>query len=232
MDLPNKEFIFCNRCSNETNHTCLAEHYRDFTNLNPDDSIAFVERLGYRLWVCAGCDTGTLEERYIFDITDSEIMANPSSTYFPERTRFHAKSKHFRQLPSSLTRFYRETLRAFNNDLDVLCAIGIRVLLEGICADKDIRGSSLETRIDNMTAILPKNIVTNLHNIRFIGNEAAHELTAPTKKELKLSIEILEDLLNYLYELDYKMHALGSSRKIQKPTPANKTIKSSSSDSG
>ncbi|MBA7699756.1 hypothetical protein ES703_108459 [subsurface metagenome] len=57
-DMPEKEtmkkYIFCNNCGNETNHMCEGEHYRDFPNLNPDGSLAFIERLGYRLWICRG----------------------------------------------------------------------------------------------------------------------------------------------------------------------------------
>jgi hypothetical protein len=42
---------------------------------------------------------------------------------------------------------------------------------------------------------------------------AAHELTASDTKELKLAIEICEDLLNYLYELDYKSSNLTKIRQ-------------------
>ena len=216
--VPMKKYIFCNNCTSETNHMCEAEHYRDFPNLNPDGSLGFVERLGYRLWICAGCERGTLEEFYIFDVTREDYMSMVEENYFPERTRLHVKDKNFKRLPNKLTTIYRETLRAFNNNLVVLCAIGIRALLEGICADKSITGRNLETRIDNMVTILPQNIVTNLHSIRFIGNEAAHELAAPIADELRLAIEICEDLLNYIYELDYKAGRLSISRQSKKPT--------------
>jgi hypothetical protein len=215
---PMKRYIFCNKCGNETNHICKGEHYRDFPNLNPDGTLGFVERLGYRLWVCAGCERGTLEEYYIFDITDKELALPLDESYFPERTLLHVKAKEFKQLPQKLASIYRETLRAYNNNLPILCSVGIRALLEGICADKDISGRNLETKFDNMVSILPENIVSNLHSIRFIGNEAAHELASPATDDLRIAIEICEDLLNYLYELDYKARHLTVSRKSQKST--------------
>lgn len=208
-----KKYIFCNNCGGETNHICKGEHYRDFPNLNPEGGLAFMERQGYRFWVCAGCERGTLEEYYIFDITDQELVSMADETYFPERTRLHVKAKGFKKLPKKLTSIYQETLHAYNNNLVVLCAMGIRALLEGICADKDISGTNLRLEINNMTSILPKNIVTNLHSIRFIGNEAAHALAAPTTDDLRIAIEICEDLLNYLYELDYKARHLSISRE-------------------
>jgi hypothetical protein len=76
--------------------------------------------------------------------------------------------------------------------------------LEGICAEKGIEGRNLHTKIDGLKVYLPANIVDSLHRFRFVGNEAAHELQAPTEAELRLAIEVMEDLLNFLYELDYK----------------------------
>ena len=217
-----KKYIFCNNCGNETNHTCKGEHQRDVPNQNPDGSIGIVERLGYRFWVCAGCERGTLEEYYIFDVTDDEYKEIADENYFPERTRLHVKAKEFKQLPQKLASIYKETLRSYNNNLPILCAVGIRALLEGICADKNISGKNLKIQVDNMVSILPKNIVTNLHSIRFIGNEAAHELASPTPNDLRMAIEICEDLLNYLYELDYKAGYLSNSRKSQKSTTKSK----------
>jgi hypothetical protein len=72
-----------------------------------------------------------------------------------------------------------------------------------------------------MVTILPQNIVSNLHSIRFIGNEAAHKLSSPSTNELRLAIELCEDLLNYIYELDYKARSLSASRKSRKEKSKN-----------
>ncbi|WP_159453546.1 DUF4145 domain-containing protein [Geoanaerobacter pelophilus] len=177
--------------------------------------MAFVERVGFRFWICAGCDSGTLEEYYVFDITYNDFASPVDSQYYPERKELHVEDKKFKQLPEKLNNIYRETLKAYNNKLSVLCALGIRSLIEGICANKSVAGRDLQGKINNMVSIsLPQNIANNLHSLRFIGNEAAHELTAPTLYELKLAIEICEDLLNFFYELDYKAHKLTSSRTL------------------
>jgi len=80
-----------------------------------------------------------------------------------------------------------------------------RALLEGICAQKGVEGRTLYNKIDGLKQHLPANIVDSLHHFRFIGNEAAHELQAPSEAELRLAIEMTEDLLNFLYELIYVM---------------------------
>jgi len=161
-----------------------------------------------------------MEEFYIFDITREEHIAMAEESYFPERSQLHVKDKNFKQLPDKLNIIYREILHAYNNKLVVLCAMGIRGLLEGICANKHITGRNLKNKIENLASILPQNIVNNLHSIRFIGNEAAHELSAPAIDELTLAVEICEDLLNFLYELDYKASQLNNSLQAKKSAAA------------
>jgi Domain of unknown function (DUF4145) len=63
---------------------------------------------------------------------------------------------------------------------------------------------------------IPANIVENLHGFRFMGNVAIHERTAPERDDLRLAIEIVEDLLNFVYDLDYKAKQLADK---QKPGP-------------
>lgn len=71
-----------------------------------------------------------------------------------------------------------------------------------------------------MKSLLPVNIVRNLHGFRFIGNRAVHELEAPDKSELGLAIDVIEDLLNFLYSLDYKASILGKLKAAQARTAA------------
>jgi hypothetical protein len=221
---PNKR-IFCNECSHETNHTCKAHYRRHILSNYPD--VVFMHTSGYHLWMCAGCETCTLEhyiDTEMFDFDDEpEDFARPevTSEFFPKRTEYNLIPKHFRQLPARLDAIYQESIFAFNNEIPVLCTIGIRALIEGICADQEITGGNLEKKIDGLASILPKNIVSNLHNLRFMGNEAAHELTAPSQEELQLAIGICEDLLNYLYELDYKASSLDQIRKRRKSSEDN-----------
>lgn len=51
-----------------------------------------------------------------------------------------------------------------------------------------------------------------------MGNEALHRLTPPSRQDLRLAIEIIEDLLNFLYELDYKAQRLPTKSVAKRPT--------------
>lgn len=214
-----KEQLFCNRCKIETYHTCKGEHWTPHIDSQfVDDEKVEI----YRLWICDGCGEGTLEQSAWHSLTDIkgniEIM-DPDSIYLqylPPRTIYHLNQKDFKQLPKTLDNLYREVLSAANSGAVVLCAVGIRGLIEGICVDKAIEGRNLEAKIEALVAILPRNIVAGLHGIRFIGNIAAHELTPPERDELHLAIEICEDLLNFLYDLEYKAQKMARTQGFKK----------------
>jgi len=217
--LPDRKRIFCNRCRNETNHFLKAEHSRKFCEEEHGQLIYWEEEVS-RFWICAGCDQGTLEICYTMSgMVDEEGNQIYDSSFFPKRKEI--TKKHFRKLPRKLDILYSEAIQAYNNKLLILCAAALRALIEGICVDKNIKGKNLASKIDAMTDILPENIVKNLHGFRFMGNEALHELNSPQKRDLLLAIEIIEDLMNFIYDLDYKSSQLAAkSRKNDENTIA------------
>ncbi len=199
--------IFCNVCKTNTNHILKGSHFNEYEKPG-----GYWRQTYFLLWACAGCDNGVLEERY----TDAFIAYEYVSEFFPSSTLYQLAEKNFTKLPPKLGHIYREIIRAFNNELPILVAAGLRALIEGICSDKQIKGKNLEERINHMVAILPQNIVSNLHGFRFMGNDAVHELEIPNFEDMKLAIEISEDLLNFLYELDYKADQLPKTKKLLK----------------
>jgi hypothetical protein len=118
---------------------------------------------------------------------------------------------------------YRETIEAYSNSLNIFYAGGLNALIEGICVDKNIKGRNLENRIDQLNTIFPENIVKNLHSFRFMGKYTVNELTQPRRNDLFLTIEVCEDLLNFLYELDYKTIQLNASAGKGKSEPLGNT---------
>ena len=160
-----------------------------------------------------GCEHGVLQEIYTND-----IIGDAEYQYFPERSQTALVLKPYSTLKPTLTAIYAEAITCYNVKAPILCAAGLRVLLEGICQDKKVKGKNLKAKIENLRPLLPnKNIIRNLHHFRFMGNDAVHELEAPKPKELALAIGVIEDLLNFFYELDYKAFLLQLMRQNRKP---------------
>ena len=204
--------IYCNRCKTNTHHELLGSHEYHFGGEEGEPH----EWGEYKLWACAGCDTCTMEDHYTADyMMDNEGDNVFESLYFPKRGYSVRPSKHFVQLPQKLQHLYSEVLSSFNENLHLLCAAGLRSLVEGVCAQKGIKAPNLESKIEGMKSLLPESIVKNLHEFRFIGNKAVHELEAPKSHELSLAIDVIEDILNFLYALDYKASLLAKLRAAQ-----------------
>ena len=200
--------IFCNTCKTPTRHNLVDLHEYHFG----DSEIGHMEVWGtYSFWACAGCDTCVMEDRYVTEYSGGE----EESIFHPRREHSYRPRKRFTKLPKKLDALYKEVVSALNEDLPILCAAGLRSLLEGLCAEQGIQGSNLQAKIDGMTSHLPENIVKNLHAFRFMGNRAVHELEPPLQFELSVALDVIEDLLNFLYTLDYKASMLAKFKASQ-----------------
>jgi Domain of unknown function (DUF4145) len=113
-------------------------------------------------------------------------------------------------------------------------------VIEGICIDKkiekgevtDAKGNKkmskgLDGKIEalNATGNITRANADVLHELRFLGNEALHELTAPSLDELRLAITIVENTIDNLYELKHKGGLLKeeSARRKGKSQPGAKS---------
>lgn len=219
--------LFCNTCKTQTNHGLGSLHYRycqsesDINNFEFIGTTELDEPLDfkgnnvvfkYETWVCRGCDTVTLQESCAtrrLTKNNKEKKSFWAYSIYPPRTTENLPEKFLQNTPVKLHFFYYEIVKSFNAELPVLCSIGLRALLEGICKDKGITDKDAWGLTDKINELakrqhLPLAIAENLKSYKFIGDSAAHYLEAPDKDSLKLGIEIIEDLLNYLYALEYK----------------------------
>jgi hypothetical protein len=198
------KWVYCNHCNGLTHHVCMAQkEYRHEQENGPD------EWGTYLLWSCAGCDTCSMERIYSADfMIDENDKTFSESIFYPKRSHSVRPTKLFFKLPQELSLLYGQVVTSRNESLNILCAAGLRALIEGICADKGIAGRTLEKKIHGMEKLLPASIVENLHSFRFMGNEAVHELKPPPDFELTIALNVIEDVLNFLYELDYKAQML------------------------
>jgi hypothetical protein len=213
-DGPYRLRVYCNWCKQETNHESKGEYLARWDDDN------FYETLTYRLLICLGCERAVLQEEY----DDASLVEGGQTfSYFPERSKNELSVKPYSKLKPKLAAIYKEAIICYNEKALILCAAGLRALLEGVCQDKRIKGRNLKAKIDGLQKILPnKNIIRNLHQFRFMGNEAAHELDPPKANELALAIGIIQDLLNFVYELDYKASQLREMRKNRAAKPKKK----------
>jgi len=216
---------YCSECSHATNQEVLYEHlvaYEDY-------DIAWWQESKYQIIICKGCDTVSYRSLYN-DATMQMFQEGDASTQllYPQRDRHTRVTKKYEGVPLYIREVYDEAVVAYNNKLRILCVTGLRAILDGVCADKQIIGgnatksdgsvkysSSLEGKLYGLaeSGYLPHENAEVLHQLRFMGNEAVHALVAPPMHDLKTAIEIVEHVLDHVYEVKHKGAKLTRSRR-------------------
>ncbi len=149
---------------------------------------------------CLGCHDIFLEKKSVSYWGSDEILSYEE--IFPKRNDNSLKMMGYINIPDSIKIIYEEVIKTYNEKCYLLCSIGLRTLLEALCVERGIKDGTLEAKIDKLDFIT-QNIKDNLHKFRYLGNEATHDFIAPDKNELRLSIEVIEDLMKNAYDFDY-----------------------------
>jgi hypothetical protein len=204
------KIIFCNTCKVFTKHLLRARYGRPALNYEVGYVSENYERRAC-IWSCAGCDEETFERQ----VTEKSDADDELLDYFPAREEDLVRRKFFQNLNPDLKRLYEEVVACLNGGHLLLCTIGLRALIEGVCTDKGVDGKNLEHKVNGLIKFLPSlNIIEGLHTLRITGNDAAHRREPLTRDDARTAVGVMEDLLNFLYDLDYKASRVTSASRI------------------
>lgn len=185
----------------------------------------------YQILECQGCSTVTFRHASWFSENHAPGEDEVVERLYPLRNEDSLVARPFKNVPTVLRRIYKESIDCLNSESNTLCAAGLRALVEGICSAQGIvdgpvecpakgggtqilRKSDLNGRIAGLheKGLLTKSSADTLHEHRYLGNSAVHELARPTDVELRLAVEILEHTLDALYEMPMKAAQLRTRR--------------------
>jgi Domain of unknown function (DUF4145) len=127
-------------------------------------------------------------------------------------------------IPVSVWKMYKETIEALDANIRTLAGGGLRATVEAICLDNNIREGNLQTKIDQLTK---QNLLTAaqaelLHEERYLGNAALHEMETPTVQDIEDGLRIVEGLINTIYVLPSKAQRLRERRNVKKALQISK----------
>jgi Domain of unknown function (DUF4145) len=135
-------------------------------------------------------------------------------SYPAERLDFDPSS-----IPEPILRTFEEAITDHANECYRSAAIMIRRTLEEICADQGAVGADLKVRLANLQEkiIVPKDLIEAAHDLRLLGNDAAH-LEAQVydnvgKEEVELAIDLAKELLKSVYQYSSIMMRLRALKK-------------------
>jgi hypothetical protein len=199
----------CRTCSRKTRHEILSAHEDE------SDPIGYHEKYTWQVVRCLGCETYGFLRRYddfesVFEDPYGELHNESSLTVYPSVLSDHrALEEHF-FLPSLIQKVYRQTVQALSDKSYVLASMGLRACIEAVCNNLKVSGATLEKRIDQLFkgGYVSNGDKLRLHAIRFLGNDAAHEIIEPKGADIRVALDIVEHLLNSVFVLKAKAKSL------------------------
>jgi Domain of unknown function (DUF4145) len=219
---------YCTKCNRQTNQQVMKEEKIQYHG--EDDG--WWDKTNYQIIQCMGCDDISFRKLYN-DISQQQHSDDDETTQelYPQRGAHSRPIEPYRGLPTSIRTIYRETIDSYNANLTLLCGVGVRAVVEAICIDKSITSGKVKTKTGGertsknldgkISGLATKGFLTVdnaevLHELRFLGNEAVHDMTQPSIEELGLAIDIIELIIENIYMMKRKALNLQQRRASRK----------------
>jgi Domain of unknown function (DUF4145) len=229
----------CAQCGRSTRHMIMSSYDHSGSEEYDNGGFSIEWSSSHQVIQCQGCMASSFRELNWFSEDMDGFDNGERITLYPKRSNNTRAIKDFWEVPNNLRRIYRESIDCFNNDSFTLTAAGLRALIDGLCAVLNVtdgpieitknglkekkRSKKLEGKISGLyeKGFLTEKSANVLHEHRFMGNDAVHELTQPSRDELGLAIEIIEHTFDAIFEIPAKGNEL-KSRRVRRDNKTDK----------
>lgn len=135
----------------------------------------------------------------------------------PWPMRLEEYPKHW---PEPVGRFWLQAHRSVKDENWDAAAVMVRSALQSALRDHNANGASLKQEIDDLASrgVLPPHMKEWAHELRELGNEAAHPGPVASKSsadDVRDVVEFLDFLLRYLYNLPHEIKEYRQRRQTQ-----------------
>lgn len=209
MTEPKIQKTNCRACAKQTRHEVMHELVVETQEIFQN------EKNTWQIIRCMGCHTISFRhqnEDYddVEEQIDGSITHAISAKTYPRSIANHKGLQATYYLPALIKKIYEQTLKALGEQALVLASIGLRACIEATCNELKLSAASLEKRIDQLykAGHVSNADKKRLHAIRFLGNDAAHEIKEPNQSDIRVALEIVEHLLNTVFILEQKASRL------------------------
>lgn len=132
-------------------------------------------------------------------------------------------------IPDGIRDTLAEALNCHANGCYRAAAMMVRRTLEELCEHQGVpstdtetkNSTSLKARLDGLkdVVVLPGALFEALHDLRLLGNDAAHVVSKDYdnvgQNEVEIAVDVTKEILKAVYQLD---HIVSRLRALQKPT--------------
>ena len=191
--------------------SCDRKTYHNILHTNVHSEFEYRMDTINEMLKCCGCHKISFrtivrdyESAYPIDVK-AELWDVPEDiTNYPSILDGHKNLGNIWEVPAIVKDIYTQSVKAIKDQSNILAGIGLRATIEAICNDQSINGRTLEKRIDSLSksGLISQKDAERLHAIRFLGNDAAHEIKPADARNLLIALQITDHLLLNIYILD------------------------------
>ena len=169
----------------------VAFYYQSsFNNQNPMYITSF--------WRCGNCGRGVCIESLGINFHSQNPIVNLMNMY-PNSATFDAPE----HTPENIAGDYKTAKKNLLGNEYKAASIMARTALEAAVKEFDARGVNLKQKIDNLAEqhVITQSLAEWAHEIRDIGNDAAHESSPISQADAEQAVYFAEMLFTYLFTL-------------------------------
>ena len=194
--------LFCPKCNILVETKVIADGHGGFSSnaLNPIDEVD-AEYHGdiYYISLCTRCDQPFLIKQSLYGVpVEFEVIRN-EIVLFPNDSRIPIEN-----VPPLAQAAYEQAVKSFSASLFEPCVLMCRKTLEVVCKSLNAKGSNLYKRLESLRELghIDQRLLDWSHEIRSIGNDAAHDVNSVIDREdARDSLDLTEAILLYIFSL-------------------------------
>lgn len=212
MDQSNFD-VFCPTCNILVEAKVIAEGSGGFRSnaINPiDEADAEYHCDLYFVCLCPRCSQPFLIRQSLYGIPAEFETITEESILYPSESKLIQEA-----LPKSVKTAYDQAAKSLNASLFEPCVLMCRKCLEAVCKTLNAHGRDLSKRLASLSESghIDSRLLSWAHEIRLVGNEAAHEMEIPvTKQDARDILDFTEAILIYVFSLTKRFDSLKTRR--------------------
>ena len=212
--------VYCPECNILISAQVVAEGNGGFSSnaINPLDE-ADAEYYGdhYYVCLCKRCNQPFLIRQSLYGVPGEFETVTDEVVLYPSE-----KKSHIDGAPPALKSAHEQAVRSFSASLFEPCVLMCRKCIETTCKILGANGRDLHAKLQSLydAGQIDSRLLNWAHEIRLIGNEAAHDLDIKvTKRDARDILDFTESILIYVFSLTLRFDKFRARRTKAKSKP-------------
>ncbi len=208
--------VFCPDCNMLIAAKIIAEGNGGFRSdaINSVDEVdAEYHGEHYYVCLCSRCNQPFLIRQSLFGVPAEFETVTEEKILYPNEKKLPLDD-----VPNTIKSSYDQAVRSFSASLFEPCVLMCRKCLEATCKNFGTKGKDLNSKLQELLehGQIDSRLLNWAHEIRLIGNEAAHDPDIKvTKRDARDILDFTEAILIYIFSLTSRFNEFRNRRALK-----------------